>query len=337
MHLKNRQQGFSLTEMVVIVFILAFLLAILMPTCGRVKTVQIDPPANCLSNLKDISDAMTIYAADSDGQYVCQGKGAAHTWAESTDNWMNPQKDWSKPGGITVGASLYLLVRQADISPKSFVCPASYQKEFTGSNPGQYDVTELWDFGQYHENEYRFKNEGPARCVSYSYHQPYNPAGPATGQRGQFTADIRRPAEFAVMADRNPYYDPFLPHIGLDFRVFTYIKSSVAPLSFDPNPATPKNPNLTQQQMVMLANSGAHEREGQNVLYADGHCSFEERPDVGFKNDNIYTCKDLDDPDSEISRRRGIFAENPDRRGVNETPATIDDSFLVNDFVNAIR
>ena len=39
------------------------------------------------------------------------------------------------------------------------------------------------------------------------------------------------------------------------------------------------------------ANSPNHEREGQNVLYADGHVAYEPTPFVGLGRDNIYTAR----------------------------------------------
>jgi prepilin-type processing-associated H-X9-DG protein len=39
------------------------------------------------------------------------------------------------------------------------------------------------------------------------------------------------------------------------------------------------------------ANSPNHEQEGQNVMFADGHVSYEKTPFVGIEQDNIYTAK----------------------------------------------
>jgi prepilin-type processing-associated H-X9-DG protein len=36
-------------------------------------------------------------------------------------------------------------------------------------------------------------------------------------------------------------------------------------------------------------NSNNHDKAGQNVLYADGHVSFQPTPFCGLGNDNIYT------------------------------------------------
>ena len=42
---------------------------------------------------------------------------------------------------------------------------------------------------------------------------------------------------------------------------------------------------------VEEANSPNHEQEGQNVLYADGHVSYETTPFVGLNHDNIFTAR----------------------------------------------
>ena len=37
------------------------------------------------------------------------------------------------------------------------------------------------------------------------------------------------------------------------------------------------------------ANSANHDGDGENVLYADGHVTFEQNPFVSVQGDNIYT------------------------------------------------
>lgn len=329
------QKGLTLLELVVIFIIIVMGWMIFFnPFPDR----RIARRVICGTNLKGMGNAVTVYANDFDGQYPCQGMGFDHTWGDVTDDWMNPDKDWSQEGGITVGSSLYLLVRLADVSPKSFVCPQSDQEEFSGRNPRNLDILELWDFGEYREDlRNRWDSEGPARCVSYSYHQPYDPAGAKTGKAGRFRADDTRSAAFAVMADRNPWYDPKLPHAAMEFEASDF-KMWVSPI-FE-HWTVPKAENLDEakanRRNVMVANSQPHEREGQNVMYADGHANFERMSDVGVKNDNIYTRTDPENPQP-IGWRRGIWTEKPDRRGEDETPATKEDSFLVNDFVEKVR
>ena len=38
-----------------------------------------------------------------------------------------------------------------------------------------------------------------------------------------------------------------------------------------------------------MYNAYAHQGEGQNVLYNDGHVKFETTANVGINNDNIYS------------------------------------------------
>jgi len=43
------------------------------------------------------------------------------------------------------------------------------------------------------------------------------------------------------------------------------------------------------REAVKIGNTTSHQEEGQNVLFVDGHLSFEENPCCGINNDNIYT------------------------------------------------
>ena len=84
--------------------------------------------------------------------------------------------------------------------------------------------------------------------------------------------------------------------------------SAAVPVGADKNPGRGEGtddvyavtPSSTPSQMEE-ANSPNHEREGQNVLYADGHVTYESTPFVGVGHDNIYTAKDGTPPTVERS------------------------------------
>jgi prepilin-type processing-associated H-X9-DG protein len=236
-----------------------------------------------------------------------------------------------------VGASLYLLVRLADVSPKSFICPSSDQQEFSGKNPNNLDIVDLWDFGASKNfssfNATTMNDEGPAKCVSYAYHQPYMGTS-STGQAGKFRADDQRSAAFALMADKNPWYDSKLSEVGYNGTNLTSCVASLGKTWDDSwNPTSG-----TRRDSFMAANAQAHEREGQNVLFADGHCSFEKLSDVGVKNDNIYTPQLATiNAAQPVGWRVGINPITPDRSGTDEVPQRLDDSMLVNDYEGAVR
>ncbi|MDH4203019.1 MAG: hypothetical protein OEV87_09000 [Phycisphaerae bacterium] len=143
----------------------------------------------CSVNLKGLGTAMTVYANDYYGNYpLLPGRGP---WSKQ----LGFAYDLEKPdfnGELsnsprTITACWYLLVRQADVSPKSFVCPQSDQKEFRGENIKNLDVTELWDFGN---DSYQH--------VSYAIHNPFSKY-PVT--------DNLKNNMFAIAADMSPWFD----------------------------------------------------------------------------------------------------------------------------------
>jgi len=287
--MQNRK-GMTLTELIVVIIVIPIVVFLVIALTNRSR--RIPPGIICGTNLKGMANAFNIYAFDYDNKYPVQGAGT-HTWGTTTTGWDDPQKDWSKSDGtMTVASSLYLLVREADVSPKSFICPKSDEREFV--NKTAHDIVELWDFGP-----------EPARHVSYSYQFPYGKF-PSTG--------VTRP-ENAIMADRNPWFDNKLTRSSIEKESMESYLDKVSLIDPDDN-------SKWKQQ---IGNTQPHDREGQNVLFNDGHVEFTKTPDVGFEGDNIYT----------ISGK----AQEDKRRGIAPTADNIDafdenDSLLVNDRKN---
>ncbi len=258
----------------------------------------------CSSNLRGLGTAHVVYGNDYEDQFALQGGGGNNRWAPTTPGWSNPAKDWSGDDDLTVGASLYLLVREADVDPGSFVCPSSNQQRFDGSNPSALYYTELWDFGS--ED---YLNTGPKNCVSYSYHYPF----------GRYAPDGTRSAAFAVMSDRSPWYDSKIrkgPASDGDWKKRVgYIVWNDA-LRGD------------RDWQLRVGNSPTHLREGQRVLFGDGHVQFAGRSDVGIRHDNMFTPQG-----TKASREDNIrIGQMPDPYGIGYgEPVNGNDSFLVND------
>lgn len=319
-----KKRGFTLIELLVVIAIIAMLLAILMPALSKVK--KIAQRVVCGTNLKGLGTAQTVYAHDYNDQYTVQGRGLAHTWGDRTAGWQNATVNPTNTvGTMTVGASLYLLVREADVSPKSFVCPASNQVEFSGRNQNNLDIVELFDFGS---NNYLHGGtqpaEGPVTAVSYAYQMPYaagQTSMTSTGSKGRFSADGSRSASFAVMADRNPYFDERLTN-----STATTIDNWLDMVQLIATPAA-GDWNALEKWQINRANSQPHDRDGQNILFADGHSSNENRGDIGVKNDYIYT-RWNGTGSTEVERRKGLA---PTNILTDCAPMGSDDSVLVND------
>ena len=83
---------------------------------------------------------------------------------------------------------------------------------------------------------------------------------------------------------------------------------------------------------LRLANSKAHNQEGQNVLYADGHVNFENGPNVGIEQDNIYTPWTQNavtgTPNITNDKQGGVIPARASE--TNGRPQDVTDSFLIN-------
>jgi prepilin-type N-terminal cleavage/methylation domain-containing protein len=335
-----KKKGFTLIELLVVIAIIAMLLAILMPALNKVK--RLAQRLICGTNVKGIGTAMQVYANDYMDEFPMQFPNADpdHFWSPvgATGQFWNPDKDWSTGGNITVSASLYLLVRVADVDPKSFICRSGDQTAFEGvGGTAEIDLVEVWDFGGWDvdtsidEGTVFYEDKSPRHHQSYAYQLPYpypqqeQPARPADSTSG---------ANVAVLADKNPWMDPKLdyvatsPNLQRDFMTFVhYICPDVTDWPIDSSSAWE----------VQIANSQPHGREGQSVLFGDGHADFEKRSDCSYQNDNIYTKWYPAESDPVIKKRRGNNRPNsdpdplPDESENQSFSRTDEDTLLVND------
>lgn len=269
-----KKKGFTLIELLVVIAIIAMLLAILMPALNKVK--KIAQRVVCGTNLKGLGTAQSVYANDYEDQFAKQG-GSVVTlnWGRFTGSFDDTARKWTGASTmLTIGASLYLLVREADVSPKSFVCGASGQTAYDGKNPNAADLVELWDFGGRSVVDNQMYGLFPNGHVSYAYHQPY----------GQNAASGASSASFAVMADKNPWFDSKLKESAAAAVTADDFSGLVARMG--DNFSTGSS---VERWQIQVANAYAHGREGQNVSFGDGHSEYCKTPDVGVKHDNIYT------------------------------------------------
>jgi len=275
-------------------FGLLFLVALMVPLLNKVKSIANGPV--CGINLKGLGTAMQVYANDYAGSFPeMPGEGP---WAKELGfDYRLARPDFATAGlqsatPRTITASWYLLVREADVSPKCFVCPHSKQACFDGQNSANLDITEFWDFGP-----------DPYKHVSYALHNPY----------GQFPAGEDRGAAFAVAADMSPWFvngDIVPPGAGTD-----------APQLLGDHWSKPD----VEKGLIMRANTSHHSYEGQNVVYADGHSSYEKTTDAGVAHDNIYTFWPTETNPTEAERRTG---QNPTARDKQNDAKSKEDSFL---------
>jgi hypothetical protein len=257
----------------VVIAIIALLMGILMPALSRVR--QLAFRMVCGTNLSGIGKAMLIYANDYEDELPRAGGreskwGSLKDWAAANRNAAYGVNAQTGAGGAaTISSCFYLLVKYAEVTPKSFVCKGDAgTTEFKLSDlpaatlPAGTELIDLWDFGK--------TTPDAAKGCSYSYHVPFGPYALTTSGE---------PA-FAVAADRNPW----IKSPGADAKAFPGTGTGL----FRPDIA-PYNGSSDQARN---GNAITHQNEGQNVLFLDSHVSFEKRPYCSLEDDNIYTLTD---------------------------------------------
>ncbi|MGE4286965.1 MAG: hypothetical protein AB7F23_10265, partial [Phycisphaerae bacterium] len=290
----------------------------------------------CGTNLKGLGTACILYANDNDEDLPIAGGKGENTWATNGfvpfALWDDPQADWSGDDQISVSASLYLLVREADVAPKQFVCPSSDQFEFTGQDISDdtAELTDVWDFGH---DKSTSKSECPKNCVSYSYHFPYEFPKNSGGNMISYALTASSTSSMAIMADRSPWYDADLSDDSPSAENWI---GTVAHLGGTKNqPDSDDWDDGFEKWEKLVNNSNAHQREGQNVLFIDGHASFEKRADCAAQNDNIYAPYMGPDASTwnQYGRRIGVASPGRDPGKISKGPWDSEDNWLVNDSV----
>jgi prepilin-type N-terminal cleavage/methylation domain-containing protein len=249
-----KKKGFTLVELLVVIAIIALLMGILMPALARVR--QIAFRMVCGTNLSGIGKAMLIYSNDYDDELPRAG-GRNSVWTGMIPDWLALNRfnayglaaDGSG-GSATISSCFYLLVKYAEVTPKSFICKGdSGTTEFKPADEGAGDreLIDLWDFGP-----------EPREHCSYSYHMPF----------GLYALTTASEPGLAVAADRNPY----IASPAAEAKDF--------PGLFNPDGGT---------EAVKAGNATQHQEDGQNVLFLDNHVGFEKRPFCGVNDDNIWT------------------------------------------------
>jgi prepilin-type N-terminal cleavage/methylation domain-containing protein len=290
---KMKKKGFTLVELLVVIAIIAMLLAILMPALGKVR--QLAQRIMCATNLSGIGKAILTYSTDDKYESFPVAGSSDSTWdrgtsgsgyeGENSFDWRNP-KAFPEVAGthtVTLASHLYLLIKYADVSPDQFICPGSDLKKFqlnnylmTGiaGNPTNITMTDVWDFGgDYLNAEKDLSNSRNKGHQSYSYQSPVKIRGLENNadHRAFSVSNTSNPAT-PVMADRNPFWQSPVDATSTARRYHWHItdKKVYAP-------------------SIPAGNSTYHQKDGQNVLYADQHSKFEKSANCGIESDNIYT------------------------------------------------
>jgi prepilin-type N-terminal cleavage/methylation domain-containing protein/prepilin-type processing-associated H-X9-DG protein len=275
MRSQRSDRGFTLVELLVVIGIIALLLAILLPTLGRAQETA--RQAKCLSNLKQLSQAMVMYCNDNKGYYP----GRA---GQGTERGERPDLDPANYSGW--------IAWRRRIDPVSGVSyPGTWNHNITYSSLGRYLGRRVTPHATPEEaNRISASLDGLFRCPSDDLQKRVAFAADLNGGRGLYRYSYSMNIMFG-----NKKYDAatgLLGDLG-KYRKFTQVKrSSEVVLLIDEselsinngenNPtvtiANANDPNkdytaIAERHETSKNRKNAQDARG-NVAFADGHAAF---------------------------------------------------------------
>ncbi len=294
----------------VVVFLCMCMILICGGAVGRQGRVLSQRMA-CRANLAVLGKSMAMYCSEYHGRFPHTG-AYINDYTNSLNNWTSLDRDsafssnGNGHGKTTISSHLYLLVKTMEVSPKTFLCYGEPNvTEFTlvdhvlTVEDALLTFSDVWDFGDANTMEH----------CSYAYHHPFNASYALTTDSNP---------QLAVAADRNPWCQDKEARgpAGLGFGNFMPDVPEIGLLMGMPNQGK-------------VGNSDAHDQEGQNVLFVDGHISFETRSYCAVDQDNIYTKAFRFANPQSINRYVGCQL-SPENFG-HTIPSNALDSLLLND------
>jgi len=246
-----RPRAFTYIDLIVLICCLG--LGILVGCFAGRNGHETSARVRCASNLRQIGQALLLYANDNGGHYprviYIPGADPKPTWGTGAAG-NNPFVD-VQPNDVT--AAMFLLLRTQDITSEVFTCPSSNAERDVFGGGTNYPINRA-NFTDVKKN------------LSYSMHNPYVKDGLIpTDDKTYWTSNMS--AEFPIAADINP------GTAGNGNNVMKPTTTSSA-------------------REMQFANSNNHDKDGQNILYGDGHVSWETNPFVGVNRENLYTTGD---------------------------------------------
>lgn len=193
--MRRLRRGFTLTELLVVIGLIAILISLLLPVLNKTRVAA--RSANCLSNLRQLGVGLTMYLS-------------AHRGRLPEYMWYTPRTPDLAWNGYWLG-----LLAQDNIKDQVLLCPAAYEPLDVASDFGYGDATHAWT-GKFASDgsPVRF-NKALFRIGSYGYNRFLTVGGTGYPAQSCITAfrDISKVPAFldCRYADVIPDKPPVMP------------------------------------------------------------------------------------------------------------------------------
>jgi len=321
---RKGRSGFTLIELLVVVAIIALLISILLPSLARAR--ELAKRTTCAANMSGMGKGLHTYSNDNQGMPVSNAtkpaSGSVNVGLVNYVGMIGSKRGFAgtpamgeivtplSPTQISTVRNLWTLVRSSGSTAGSFICPSCDDAKNDEDNPQDY-----WDFGKGNSTVEGTLGDqqgtgaagaqfGWAQC-SYGYQVPYGTYGKPSAEGDQ---------RMVLAADKGPWS--------------AFAEGGKTP---GPNTGAPVLSNMTStsspddwRKFNSPNHGGFGDGEGQNVLYADSHAEWANRPTVGPGIDNIYTQWGAQTP----TYPQKVQGTPPDASNKSLTPMSNTDAFI---------
>jgi prepilin-type N-terminal cleavage/methylation domain-containing protein/prepilin-type processing-associated H-X9-DG protein len=177
---ESRRRAFTLTELLIVLGLVALLVALLLPVVGRMRSTA--AAVGCMSSLRQVCTAWTMAMSEDRGRLI-----------DYVNSAPRPDEAWK---GYWTGAA-----EQSRLSPAVLLCPSALGPTGADDNEGYGDADHAWT-GRYATAGTALKyNDNTYRVSSYGFNRYLTSSGGFGSGGATYLTDVRNASNVPAFLD----------------------------------------------------------------------------------------------------------------------------------------